>query len=146
MGGGAGQCRAERPRAFYQGLSDALAEHAKAEFALRRKQPDGQTLRAHLRAAWNATGRKPPELEVPPLPRAARAVWSVFCELDDTRGGNGFGVDAINEARLLSWQQLHGVRLTPWEIQQIQRLDRLCLTAMVEEQKAKQPNKQTPTA
>lgn len=141
MGGGASQCRAERPRAFYQGLSDALAEHAQAEFALRRKQPDGQTLRTHLRAVWQSTGRKPTELEVPPLPRAARSVWSLFCELDSTRGGNGFGVDSIDEERLVAWQQLHGVRLNPWEIEQIQMLDRLCLMAMVDEQKARNPNK-----
>lgn len=141
MGGGAGECRAQQPRAFYQGLSDALAEHAQAQFKLRRKQPDGETLRTHLQAVWRASGRRPPELDVPELPRAARQVWSLFCELDATRGGNGFGVDAISEARLLSWQQLHRVRLSPWEIEQIQMLDRLSLMSMVEEHKANQPKK-----
>lgn len=88
---------------------------------------------------WKATGRKPPELDVPSLPRAARAVWALFCELDATRGGNGFGVDSIDEARLVAWQRLHGVRLNPWEIEQIQMLDRLCLMAMLKAQKPKNP-------
>lgn len=106
-----------------------------------RRQPDGETLRTHLVAAWRFTGRQPKELDVPPLPAAVRAVWNVFCELDETRGGNGFGVDPINEARLVGWQQLHGVRLSPWEIKQIQKLDRLRLTAIVEEQNANKPKR-----
>lgn len=141
MAGAPGDGAHERPEPFYQGLSEALAEHAQAQFKLRQKQPDGNTLRTHLEAAAAASGKRPPELEVPPLPREVRGLWADFCRLDATRTGSGFGVNPIDEARLLAWQQLHRVRLSPWEIEQIQMLDVLSMNALAEEQKTKQPSK-----
>lgn len=80
-------------------------------------------------------GKGPPELDVPPLPREVAGLWRDFLQMDATRPGSGFGVAPIDEARLLAWQQLHRVVLTPWEIDQIQMLDLLALSAYAEEKK-----------
>lgn len=91
----------------------------------------------HLQAVWRSTGKRPPELDVPELPPGASEVWAAFCRLDNTRTSNGFGVDAITEARLVAWQQLHRVQLTPWEIECIQMLDILSMNDHAEQQQAK---------
>jgi hypothetical protein len=91
----------------------------------------------HLQAVWRSTGKRPPELDVPELPPGTSEVWAAFCRLDNTRTSNGFGVDAITEARLVAWQQLHRVQLTPWEIECIQMLDILSMNDHAEQQQAK---------
>jgi hypothetical protein len=91
-------------------------------------------LREHLEAVHKSTGRHVPELDVPDLPVACRGAWDVFLELHARRGG-GFGPAPIDEARLCGWQQLHGVRLTPWEIEAVSLVDTAWLEAASEEQK-----------
>lgn len=114
--------RHERPRAFYQGLTGALVDHAKASFHLNQKQSDGKTLREHLQAVEQSTGRRTPELDVPELAAECRGVWSLFIELH-ARRAEGFGPAIIDEARLFHWQRLHGIQLNPWEIEAIFALD-----------------------
>lgn len=79
-----------------------------------------------------STGKPVPELDVPPLPAACKGAWSVFVELCGRRGSNGFGANPIDEARLCYWQQLHGIRLTPWEIDAISSLDGVWLAAQAQ--------------
>lgn len=76
-----------------------------------------------------STGKPVPELDVPPLPGACKGAWSVFLELHGRRGSSGFGANPIDEAQLCYWQQLHGMRLSPWEIDAISALDRAWLEA-----------------
>jgi hypothetical protein len=127
-------------KTFYQGLSEALADHAKAVFKLNLPQDDASTLRDHLQAVERSTGVRPPELDVPELPALCRGVWEIFFELHDRRAGNGFGPLPIDEARLLHWQQLHGVRLSPWEIETIFLVDSVWLSLVEEQSKTKQKN------
>lgn len=131
MGGEATHSRHARPGAFYQGLSQALVAHAKAVFKLSQKQSDGKTLREHLQAVERSTGRRPPELEVPTLPQSCAGLWPIFIELHNRRA-QGFGSAAIDEARLLHWQQLHATRLSPWEIEAIFTLDNAWLASEAE--------------
>jgi hypothetical protein len=113
----------ERPAPFYQGLTEALVDHAKATFHLNQKQNDGKILREHLQAVEKRTGRCPPELDLPELPDECRGVWGLFVEINNLRS-EGFGPAIIDEARLCHWQQLHGIRLNPWEIEAIFAIDR----------------------
>lgn len=140
MGGETTHWRHERQRAFYQGLSQALVAHAKAIFKLSQKKPDGSTLREHLQAVERSTGRRPPELEVPALPQACAGLWPIFLELHNRRAQGGFGPAALDEARLLHWQQLHATRLSPWEIETLFALDNAWLASEAEaNSQAKKP-------
>ena len=122
----------EQNGAFYQGLSQALVAHAKAVFHLNQRKPDGSTLREHLQAVERSTKRRPPELDVPALPQACAGVWQIFLELHSRRAQGGFGPAALDEARLLNWQQLHAARLSPWEIECIFALDNAWLASTAE--------------
>lgn len=135
MGGQAAAAGHERPGPFYQGLSEALKDHAKAVFKLNQQQPDGKTLRDHLEAAERSTGRRPADLDVPPLPPACADVWQLFLQLRQ-RSGGGFGPQPLDEPRLLAWCQLHGQRLTSWEVETIFGLDNVWLQAESESKPA----------
>lgn len=95
---------------------------------LMRRQPDGATLRQHLQRAAELTGQPDPRLQrrVPP---AGAALWETFCELAAARPA-GMGPGAVPMAELQAWQQLHGVRLTPWEVGTLLAMDRAALAAM----------------
>lgn len=75
-----------------------------AQVQLSKPQPDGSTLRDHLRAAA-AVGAAPDARLMAAPPAAMAALWEAFCAL-----GQGFG-----PADVLAWQALHGVTLSPWE-------------------------------
>jgi hypothetical protein len=115
-------------------------EHGKAVFELSRRQKDGNTLREHLEAVEQATGQRPPELDPPPLPPECSSAWLVFGELHGRRGGNGFGPSPLDERRLLDWQALHRVELTPFEVACVFALDDAWLTAEEEAKKKTNPN------
>ena len=86
-----------------------------------------------------ATGKRPVQLDVPPLPPLCADVWSIFLQLHSRRSGTGFGPAPLDEARLLAWSQLHARRLTPWEIDCIFALDDAWLSAQSEQQKTDKP-------
>ena len=96
---------------------------------LGRREADGQTRRKHLEAVAAATGETPPDLIPLPIPLGCGAVWSVFLELNARRGNNGMGVSPIALADIVAWQELMGLRLTPWEIETILHLDAAALAA-----------------
>lgn len=124
-GRAADRCHAT-PRAFYQGLSEALATYAQAQFHLAQRLPDGHTRREHYQALAR-NGRHVPELHPQPLPATCAGLWAVFCELDAERGAGVAGACPITSAQILDWQRLHGIELSGWEIAAIRQLDRLRL-------------------
>jgi hypothetical protein len=98
-------------------------------------------LRDHLEAAERSTGRRPPDLDVPPLPPACADVWQLFLQLHRRRGG-GFGPQPLDESRLLAWCQLHGQHLTSWEVEAVFDLDSVWLQAESEARpKPEQPQR-----
>jgi hypothetical protein len=126
VAGGTADCCHTSPRAFYQGLSEALATYAQAQFHLAQRLPDGHTRREHYQALAR-NGRHVLELHPQPLPATCAGVWAVFCELDAERGASVAGACPITSAQLLDWQRLHGIDLSGWEIATIRQLDRLRL-------------------
>lgn len=102
-------------------------------------------MRHHLQAAQRSTGRTPPELVLPPLPVACRGVWELFAEMHAGRGV-GMGPEPINETRLLAWQQLHRIRLSPWEIEAIGLVDNAWLNASMPEPASNHRTKQQAAA
>lgn len=90
-------------------------------------QPDGSTLRQHLQAAAAAGAPPDPRLNSRP-PEAAAALYDLFVALNAARPV-GMGPNAIPPSEMLAWQQLHGVRLSPWEAETLLAMDRAALAA-----------------
>ena len=102
---------------------------ARHQFELSKLQEDGQTLLSHLKAAEQRTGKVPAMIaNAPPMPRGCAQLWADFNELHGSRGSTGFGFARITFADLKAWQEVRGVRLTPWEIDQIRKADDLWLS------------------
>ena len=87
-------------------------------------QGDGKPLRDHLQAAARATGKRPGELGVPPLPESLRPLWQVYLQLDAGRGAGAFHSVAIGWQDIAGWQRLTGHPLTGWEAETLIRTDR----------------------
>lgn len=107
-----------------------MAEFATADFALEVRQKDGYTLREHLQGAWDQSGIKPPELDVPPLPECAAYVWEYFVELHNRRGNNGFGHVPLSYSEIGWWKRLTRRSLDPWELKAILEIDAAYLASI----------------
>lgn len=105
---------------------------------LSARQADGHSLREHLQAAARA-GDVDERLVAQP-PAAGAQVWEAFAELSASRPA-GMGLSAVPHSELEAWQRLHGVRLTPWEIETLMAMDRAALTALSAATPARKPMK-----
>lgn len=99
---------------------------------LSQRQPDGDTLRGFLQWQAKASGKADPRL-TEQAPAAASSLWSAYCDLSGMRP-SGMGPSAIPGHEYESWQRLHGVTLTPWEVGTLMAMDRAALHAMAEAQ------------
>lgn len=95
------------------------------------RQPDGASLREHLQSGAAQTGRADPRL-LAAVPAAGAALWQAFIDLASARPAHMGGAGAIPPSELQAWQQLHGLRLSPWEIDTLAAMDRAALAAMAE--------------
>lgn len=87
-------------------------------------QKDGSSLRSHLESIERQTGRKPKQLaEIPEMPADVGYLWAWFLELDGGRGGNGFGLNPLSYSEIQAWATLMRVKLVPWEVEAIKRID-----------------------
>jgi hypothetical protein len=107
-----------------------LIAHAEANYRLDRLRPDGTTLRQHLLTVRRATGKTPPELEIPALPHCVAFVWDAFDQISMARGGNYKEPQPVSWQDLAAWQHLSGIPLTPWEAETIIHLDRAARTVL----------------
>lgn len=99
---------------------------ARRQFELSQPQEDGQPLLAHLKVAERASGKVHAMISTaPPMPRGCSGLWSDFLELHTSRGSTGMGMARITFADLKAWQEVRGVKLDAWEIDQIRKLDDL---------------------
>jgi len=96
----------------------------------------GGTLREHLQAAAKQGAEVDYRL-VEKLPRHCEALWHAFVDLGSARPA-GMGASAIPPSEIAAWQALHGVRFSPWELDTLAGMDRAALSAIAEQQGAKQ--------
>lgn len=87
------------------------------------RQPDGATLRDHLRAAAAASGVEDPRLKRR-CPAAVRALWDIYTDVEAGRPQGLSGLARIPPSELQSWCELHQVRLTVWEVETLLAMDR----------------------
>lgn len=82
---------------------------------LGQKQPDGATLREHLLAAWRQGAPMDDRLRQS-IPVAGESLWKAFAQLSRARSVGFSGPAPLGHHDVLAWCELHGVRLTAWEI------------------------------
>lgn len=102
---------------------------------LGERMADGATLRDHLIVAAANTGRADPRVGACP-PVGAEILWQVFIDLHGSRP-SGFGAAAIAPSEVVAWCALHGVRLTPWEVDTLAAVDRAVVAVMNKQQAEK---------
>ena len=95
-------------------------------------QGDGASLRTHLQRLRNNTGRIDPLLVAVnrPLPAGVAHLWDAFVALSATRAPAFEGLAAITCTEIEAWQRLHGLRLTPWEVETLLAVDRAARGAL----------------
>lgn len=57
------------------------------------------------------------------MPEVLAYLWDWFLQLDNARGGNGFGLNPISYSEIQAWAQLTRIKPEPWEIEAIKRVD-----------------------
>ena len=102
---------------------------------LSRRRKDGTTQMDHLNAIREKSGSIPPELEIPPVPRGTERIIETFNLLHSARPAGGFGVSPIPVSEIVAWQRAMRIRLTPWEIETILRIDRAAIDQLTENDK-----------
>jgi hypothetical protein len=93
---------------------------------LAARLPDGSTLRQHLQAAGAVDAR----LTATP-PAGCDGIWRAFVDLNAARPA-GMSAAAVPPSEIDAWQRLHGVRLSPWEVETIMLMDRAALAVIAE--------------
>jgi len=73
------------------------------------------------------TGEHDPRLNVE-WPRLGRSLWDAFRRIGRSMTMNGPG--PIMPENILAFQQLHGVKFTPWELDVIDAFDAIAMEAM----------------
>lgn len=95
-------------------------ECCRAEQRLAARQGDGVSLRKHLQRAAAATGKPDPLLLVR-WPSVGRPLWWAFNTMARQYGMSG--PQPLSCSEIDAWQRLHGIRLTPWELEIIHGFD-----------------------
>lgn len=70
-------------------------------------------------ASRNFRGDPPAEVE---------HIWRWYCDLGGARTSNGFGLNPLSFTEIQAYADLTGVRMTPWEVSIIKRLDMVTIT------------------
>ena len=105
-------------------------------FANNSKQSDGATLKEHIENASNnpfANGKlaikhNDDEIIKPLiLPVQAHIAWSHFLRLHGQRRSGGMGVSCLCYSDILSFCELHKIKLSPWELELITEFDKAFL-------------------
>lgn len=100
-----------------------MVAFAKPQFELNARQQDGASLRDHLNVAFNATGIKPEQLDVPELPESVAYIWGWFCDLNRTRTSNGYGANCLTYTEIKDWMYVTDIHLEPFELRAIMAID-----------------------
>ncbi len=80
-------------------------------------QPDGVTLREHLKRAVQAGAPDPLFAEAHrPLPRAGAALWDVYRAIRSA--------GPVRHSEIRAWEEINRWRLSPWEVETLLCVDR----------------------
>jgi hypothetical protein len=101
---------------------------ARHQFELSSKAADGVSVLEHLELVYERTGELPELLaNAPECPTSVAQLWADFLDLHSCRSSNGFSMSRITWRDIADWQAVKNIKLTPWDIEQIQALDNMWL-------------------
>lgn len=98
-------------------------------------QGDGCTLREHLEVIERTSGQTPEQLAPQPFPHELSHIWEWFQVMSSMRQNAGFGVSRLS-SEIVDWQKLEGIRLNPYELEVIRRIDSIFVTHHTEAKEA----------
>lgn len=96
---------------------------AEFNFALNKQDKNGKTQREHLQQVEKATGKKPKELDGPPIPLNGMFVWDSFLDIHQGRSYGMSGPNPLSWEAISAWCNLNEIVLSSWEIGMIKSLD-----------------------
>ena len=102
----------------------------------------GTTKFDHLKQA-EAAGAVIPELKSPHVPDAAIYLWNLWTEIQNERD-NSLSVQSLKVREIMGWANAFNFRLTPFEIEAIQAIDREYVDAHGHRKPKHQSNEQRP--
>lgn len=111
------------------GLSEALCGAVQVQLT---DTLNGTSQRDHLEQVCRQTGKTLDELglsvpeddeDSPDIPEGGEFLWSVFWELSQGRGNNGFTENPLSWLEIAAFSQLSGHNLTPFEAETLRRMD-----------------------
>lgn len=70
---------------------------------------------------WQLTN--PGRRDGPEVPWAGRRIWSIFLDLNATRGSNGWGPNPISHSEVEAWSRLHREPVRPHELEILRAMD-----------------------
>jgi hypothetical protein len=84
---------------------------------------DGSTKRKHLESIAKQSGKVPDELDVPEVDQSLLFVKFVFDSLSLTRQYHNGIPQMITESETYYWCKLNGIKLSPWHLNVVKKLD-----------------------
>ncbi|WP_321532264.1 hypothetical protein [uncultured Desulfuromonas sp.] len=77
------------------------------------------------------------------MPECAAYLWRWFLRMSRRRSSGGFGLSPLTHPGIAAFFELSGIQPTPWEVEQIEKLDDLWLSirAAKDDDKGKQHGK-----
>lgn len=97
---------------------ESLCQHARKVFELAQVDSKGISIETHLRAAWKATKRKPPELNVPEIPLMVTYLWESYLDLRN-------GSELITFREISAYNDLTGAKIVGRDALTVRKLDRI---------------------
>lgn len=111
-------------------------EFAQHDFTLSQKS-GGSSLREHLESVQRQTGKRPAELDGPPLPPEGAHWWYWWLSLAEGRGYSASGVPLpFTWADLRGWAELSRLELGPPDIDALRAIDRVYLKTAYDQRAA----------
>lgn len=119
-----------------------MIAHAKWHFArMEAVGTGGATVADHVAAARRQRGKKAKVDRPPPLPWVAQGAWVAFVDLSSARQ-IGFGMpQPVAYSEILAYQEATSIRLLPWEVDLIRRVDAEYMAASAEQARRRAPPK-----
>lgn len=93
---------------------------------LGQRQRDGRPLRDHLLAAQRG-GYSHPLLQAPHLPPGGVELWELYLRISRASRQGLNEQPTLAPSQVLAWQQLHGVRLSPWELDTLDAIEQAAI-------------------
>lgn len=102
------------------------------ELELAAPQPDGCTLREHLKNFQRQSGEHEPLLDPVECDDAVKYLWQYLLSMNARRTYNGFGPNPITDEGVEAWARRRGIRLERWEHKALDALEQLYLAKAAE--------------